>query len=226
VAALPETSSPHDRWFYTAAATVLVAVIGAGFVPSFYARAAFFPGSPLSPVAWLHGIAGTLWLVLFLVQTWLVALGRRDWHRWLGRVGVVLAPAFVLSGAAVIARVELGHFYDDAWTLAAHAFANGAPTAAFGVLAGAGLWQRRVPARHKRFMLLAAIALLPPGTGRLFGYLGLSYLNVPVYLGVLFVNAIYDLWLRRRPHPVSLLGALALAAIELGTDEWLAAIGS
>ena len=34
-------------------------------------------------------------------------------------------------------------------------------------------------------MLLAAIALLPPGTGRLFGYLGLSSLNVPVYLGVL-----------------------------------------
>jgi hypothetical protein len=75
-------------------------------------------------------------------------------------------------------------------------------------------------------MLLAAIALLPPGTGRLFGHLGLSFLNLPVYYGVMCVNAVYDAIVYRRVHPVSWIGALALAAIEISTDEWLAAIGS
>jgi hypothetical protein len=226
VAATLERSSPQERWFYAVMATLLVAVIGAGFTPTFYARGAFYELPPLSWAALLHGVAGTLWLVLFLLQAWLVVAGRLQWHRALGMAGVVLAPLFVLSGAAVITGVERSHLYDSAATLAAHVYANGAPTAAFGVLALAGLWQRRVPARHKRFMLLAAIALLPPGTGRLFGPLGLSFLNVPVYIGVLFLAPLYDFWQRGRPHAVSLVGAIALTLIELTTDWWLAVIGS
>jgi hypothetical protein len=226
VAVTPESTSPQERWFYAALATLLVIVIGAGFTPTFYARGAFYDLPPLSWAALLHGVAGTLWLLLFLIQAWLVVVGRQRWHRALGLAGVALAPLFVVSGAAVITGVERSHLYDSVMDLAAHVYANGAPTAAFGVLALAGLWQRRVPARHKRFMVLAAIALLPPGTGRLLGPLGLSYLNVPVYLGALLVMPIYDLWQRGRPHAVSWIGAVALAAIELSTDWWLAVIGS
>jgi hypothetical protein len=47
-----------------------------------------------------------------------------------------------------------------------------------------------------------------------------------VYLGALFVMPAYELWQRRRPHAVSLIGAIALTAIELSTDYWLAVIGS
>jgi len=223
---MPEFSSPHDRWFYSGMATLLAGVICAGFVPTFFARGAFFDLPPLPALALLHGIAGTLWLSLLVVQAWLVTADRRDWHRRLGVWGATAAALFVLGGAGVITNVERGHFYDSAATLVAHAYANGAPTVAFGVLVAAGIWQRRVAARHKRFMLLAAIALLPPGTGRLFGYLELSYLNVPVYLCVLFFNALYDALVYRRVHPVSWMGGLALAAIEISTDEWLAAIGS
>ena len=74
-------------------------------------------------------------------------------------------------------------------------------------------------------MLLAAIALLPPGMGRLFGYLDLSFLTVPVYLCVLFFSTLYDAFVYRRVHPVSWSGGLALAAIEVGSDEWLRVVG-
>jgi hypothetical protein len=225
-AAPPEISSRHDRWFYAGMATLLAVVIGAGFTPTFFARGAFSELPPLSWAALLHGLAGTAWLALLVAQAWLIVAGRRDRHRWLGVAGVVLAPLFVVSGIAVIAGVERSHVYDSAMTLAAHVYANGAPVAAFGTLAIAGLMQRRVPARHKRLMLLAAITLLPPGTGRLFGYLGLSFLNVPVYIGALFLNVVYDVMQRRRPHAISLVGAVVLAGIELTTDWWLAAIGS
>ncbi|HVY63867.1 MAG TPA: hypothetical protein VHH11_03515 [Gammaproteobacteria bacterium] len=221
---MPNFSSPHDRWFFSGMATLLVAVIFAGFVPSFFLRDAALP--PLTTAQLLHGVAGTAWLLVFAVQAWLVTAGRRDWHRRLGVLGAVIGALFVLSGVAVIAAVERGHVFDTLGTFAAHAYANGAPTAAFGALVAAGVWQRRAPARHKRFMLLAGIALLPPGTGRLFGHLGLASWNVPVYLCVLFVNALYDVCVWRRPHPVSLAGAIALAAIELSTDWWLDALGA
>jgi hypothetical protein len=217
-------ASRNDRWFYSGMATLLAAVIFAGFVPSFFVRGADLP--PLSVAALVHGVAGTAWLALLVIQTWLVGADRRDVHRRLGVLGGVFAAAFVLSAAAVIANVERSHAYDSAGTLAAHAYANGAPTLAFGALVALGLWQRGAPARHKRFMLLAAVALLPPGTGRLFGHFGLAFLNLPVYYGVMLVNVVYDAAVYRRVHPVSWLGALALAAIELSTDEWLAAIGS
>jgi hypothetical protein len=223
---MPETSSRQDRMFYAGFATSLAGVIVAGFVPTFFARGAFSELPPLSTAALLHGLAGTAWLALLVAQAWLVVAGRRDWHRRLGVVGVLLAPLFVVSGIAVIAGVERSHVYDSTMILAAHVYANGAPVAAFGTLAIVGLWQRRVPARHKRLMLLAAVTLLPPGTGRLFGYLGLSSLNVPVYIGALFLSPAYDVWRRRRPHAVSLGGAVVLAAIELSTDWWLAAVGS
>jgi hypothetical protein len=223
---MPAFSSPPDRWFYSGMATLLAGVILAGFVPTFFARAAFPDLPPLSTTALLHGMAGTLWLVLFVAQVWLVTADRRDWHRRLGVLAAVLAALFVLGAAGVITNVERTHLYDSAGTLAAHAYANGAPTVAFGALVAAGISQRRVAARHKRFMLLAAIALLPPGTGRLFGYLGLSFLNVPVYLGVLFFNTLYDAVVYRRVHPVSWMGGLALVAIEISTDWWLEAIGS
>ena len=221
---MPGFSSSNDRWFYSGIATLLASVIFAGFVPTFFARAADLP--PLPIAALVHGVAGTSWLVLFVIQAWLVAADRREVHRRFGVLGAAFAVVFVLSAGGVIANVERGHAYDTAGTLAAHAFANGAPTAAFGLLVALGLWQRRTPARHKRFMLLAAIALLPPGTGRLFGHLGVSSWNVPVYFGALFLNAAYDAIVYRRVHPISWIGALVLVAIEIGTDRWLDAIGS
>ncbi len=223
---MPGFSSAHDRWFYSGMATLLASVIFAGFVPTFFARGEFFDLPPLPTLALLHGSAGTMWLVLLVTQAWLVAADRRDLHRRLGVLGAVLAALFVITAAGLITNVERGHLYDSVGTLAAHAYANGAPTVAFGVLVAAGVSQRRVAARHKRFMLLAAIALLPPATGRLFGYLDVSFLNVPVYLCVLFFNTLYDAFVYRRVHRVSWIGGLALAAIELSTDAWLQAIGS
>src|SRR4051812_3401132 len=105
-------SSPNDRWFYSGMATLLAAVIFAGFVPTFFARGAFADLPPLPALSLLHGMAGTLWLVLFLAQAWLVTANRRDWHRQLGVLGAVLAALFVASAAGVITQVERGHVYD------------------------------------------------------------------------------------------------------------------
>ena len=223
---MSEHSPSHDRKFFGAMAALLVVLIVAGFAPTFFVRGAFGDLPPLPSAVQLHGRLGALWVALYAGQTCLVAAGRLAWHRRLGGVGALVAAAFVVSGALVIRAFELSHFEESAATLAAHVFTNGAPLTAFAVFVGAGVVQRRVAARHKRFMLLAAVVLLPAAISRLFGPFGLASLNFPIYACIAFAAVAYDLCLRRRPHPVSLYGAIALVALDLTTTWWLEQVGS
>jgi hypothetical protein len=207
-------------------ALALAMLIAAGFTPTFFARSRLEGAAPLALPVLLHGLCGTTWVALFGVQTGLVAARRLGWHRRIGWAVALVSAAFVASGVAVTTALEQSHAAEPAAWRAAHWFTNGAPTAAFALLVAAGLWQRRDAARHKRFMLLAAVVLLPPAIGRLFGQLNLSELNLAAYASLAFANAAYDWIVYGRPHMVSLLGALALVAIDLTTAAWLAAVGS
>jgi hypothetical protein len=216
----------HDGKFYPAMATVIALLVFAGFTPSFYARGSAYDAPPLAVPLLLHGAAGTLFVLAFAVQAWLIALGRESWHRKLGGAGAVLAALFVLSGVGVTVNLEHGHVGESSRVLAAHVWTNAAPLAAFSLLIAAGLWQRRVSERHKRLMLLAAVVLLPPATGRLFGALDLAWLNLPLYACAAAANAVYDVVTRGRPHVLSVIPAAALVAIDVTTTWWLAAVGS
>ena len=104
----------------------------------------------------------------------------------------------------------------------------------FGIFAGAGLACRTRPAVHKRFMLLATIAMLPPAMGRAMGRLfGMAHPALLFGAVVFFILAIvmYDRRRLGRVHPVTLWGGLALmmsfpARLALGkTDLWLTFAG-
>jgi hypothetical protein len=98
----------------------------------------------------------------------------------------------------------------------------------FAILVGLGLCYRGRPDAHKRLMLLATLALLPPALGRIRI---LHAVGPQAFFGVtiLFIVAVvaYDCRTRRRVHAVSLWGGLFLALsfpgrIALGhTDAWL-----
>jgi len=221
---MPEPTPAADHKFYPAMATLIAVVVFVGFTPSFYSRP--FEVAPLALPAVLHGVAGTLFVLTFTVQSWLVALGRTQWHRKLGVAGGVLAAVFLASGIGVTLNLELEHIIEPERMFAAHVWTNAAPLAAFAVLVATGLAQRRVPARHKRLMLLAAVVLLPPATGRLFAPLDLAWLNLPVYACAAGANAVYDVIVRGRPHVFSLGPAVLLVAIDITTTFWLAAVGS
>ncbi len=213
-----------DRAFYAGMALVLAVVMFAGFAPTFFARGLFFAAPPLSAAVRAHGILGTAWIVLFAMQTLLVASGRERVHRRLGAAGALLAIAMLAQGAVVIAGFERGHTGESTRALAVHLFANGAPLALFGAFSIAALVLRHHAAVHKRLMLLAAVVLLPPATGRLFGYLDAAWLASPTYAVAAFANAAYDALTRRRVHPVSLWGGVLLVAVDLATTGMLAAL--
>jgi uncharacterized membrane protein len=221
----------RDRWFFTGMATAVIATVVAGFAPTYYLKPLF--ATPALPLSFhLHGALFTGWVLLFVAQTSLVAANRTDLHRRLGVVGAVLAVAMVVSGATLaigsarMARPALGVL-----ARASPLFVLVIPLASvvvFTILVGFGLYYRRRANAHKRCMLLATIALLPPALSRMqvLNAVGpLAFFGVTV----LFIAALvaYDYSTRRRVHAVSLWGGLFLALsfpgrIALGhTDAWL-----
>ncbi len=118
----------------------------------------------------LHAVAGSLWLALLIAQPAAVHARRFAMHRVLGRISYVLAAVFAIAG------VLLSHYrltsMDDA-TFAAEGFAHYVPfysTVVFVLAYGLGLWYRRVPAAHGRFMLCTAIPLIDPVLGRVLAF--------------------------------------------------------
>lgn len=203
-----ETAAPRSaRWFYVGISVAVLGTIGAGFGPSFYVRPA--TTTALAPRVVAHGILFSGWVLLFLVQTALVASGQTKVHR---RLGVAAA------GLAVIMLVTAPSM---AVALARRGLPPGQPLEfllviltdllLFGVFVGAGIYNRRRSETHKRFMVLAMVSLLPPGISR--WPIAVKH-PVPVVLGVmlLFLAAapIGDLLARRRLDGVSLWGGLAV----------------
>ena len=218
-------------WFFTGMALAVVATVAAGFAPTYYLKP-LVTSPALPPLIHLHGALFTAWVLLFLAQTSLVAAKRTDLHKRLGIGGAVLATAMVVSGTVVaIASARASRPALGALAGAPPLFVLVIPLASvvvFTILVGLGLYYRRRAETHKRLMLLATIALLPPALGRIQV---LNAVGPQAFFGitVLFIVVVvaYDYWTRRRVHAVSLWGGLLLALsfparIALGhTGAWL-----
>jgi hypothetical protein len=213
---------PHvveGHTFYIAHAALQFLVLVAGFAPSFFLRPWFFP-DPLPPHLLLHGLFGTAWFVLLLTQATLAARGRFDLHRRLGWSSAVLATLTVVT--TVIAALALApRLAEQGVDVAAaqHSSQVARDTLsvlAFALLLALGLGLRRRSAAHKRLMLLASIALLPPAIVRLLNWPLLADLPlVPAGFALLLVLILlipaHDLLTRGRIHPASLAGLTYVA---------------
>jgi hypothetical protein len=162
----------RERRFYSRMAIALVVLMFLGFAPSFYLKdvvpAYPRPNPTLPPSVILHGSLFTLWMLAFVVQTQLVAAGRRDIHMKLGKAGMVLAVALIplmyLTAVWQVARANQPPMTDPAtWTIV--------PLSVifpYAFLVWTGWSRRREPQWHKRAMLSASIlVVMGPAIGRL-----------------------------------------------------------
>lgn len=205
----------------------LALLVVIGFAQTWFLKSLF--DTPVLPLmVHLHGLVMSAWVVLFVLQTRLVAAHRVDLHRRLGIVGAVLLVLVPVMGViTAIHAARLGH-------------SPGPPPLvflsvplfnilAFSVLAGSGLALRRRSDWHRRLMLAATLNFLPPATGRI----ALQYThlpNLPVAFGsvdvILLACVVYDTVRNRRLHPAFVLGlavTLAWQAAVLGfgrTPQW------
>lgn len=93
--------NPPSRLYWNAALALAVLVL-AGFARSYYLRA-LLPARHLTPLAHVHGILMTGWIVLFATQALLISKRRVAVHRWLGTAGAALAAVILIVGSLVAA---------------------------------------------------------------------------------------------------------------------------
>ena len=232
----PATTLPgadYDRFFYTGMAIVMALTVFIGFAPTFYLRTFFgSPVSPtgavtLSPLAQVHGAVFSLWVVLFIVQTALVANRRVAVHRTLGYAGAGLAALMVILGSLTAiraaARGSAPPGMDSRTFLAIPAF----DMVLFAGFIIAAMRARRDKEKHKRLMLMAYISIIVAAVARIPGVLPLG---PPGFFGFtaifILIGIAYDWYSRRRIHPVYLWGggifvlSVPLRLMIAGTAPW------
>jgi hypothetical protein len=222
-----------ERRFYTGLALTMFAAVFLGFARSFFLRP-WFPDTPAPTerIFYVHGAAFTAWCVLLVVQPALVAIGRTDLHRRIGRLGALLAVAMVslgTVGALTAARRPTGFIgvpVPPLQFLIVPLF----DMALFATFVAVAIAKRRDAQSHKRLMLLASVNLLAAGIAR--WPFAVMAAGPPAYFGLadLFIVALgtWDLASRGRLHAATLWGGLAIVASQLlrlvlsGTEGWLA----
>lgn len=204
------SSLASERRFFLGITAVIIAAILAGFAPTWFLRPWLYRPVmlPFTPLVWLHGLLFTGWAALFMTQVGLVSAGRLDVHRRLGMLGFVLAIAMAVVGTLAalhgVARASGPPGIPPLSFLAVPLLS----VPAFAGLILTGLHFRRRPDVHKRLMLLAMIAFLPPAIGRMPIFAGpLGALVIPT----LFILALlaWDVKSRGRVHKATIWGGLA-----------------
>jgi hypothetical protein len=207
-----------DRPFFMGVAIAIAVLVFAGFARTFYLHGLFGVPAPATFMSF-HGALMSGWILLFLVQTWLVSALRVRWHRTLGVFGACYAALVVVVGCTATliasAREVRAHspFVSSQLDVLALELTQ---MLLFACLVGAAVRFRNRHDWHKRLMLLATLCILPNAVVRLSLLTSSELLSqniVLLTLWALLVVAVIalDAFRRRRLHPAfGFVGAAVL----------------
>lgn len=166
-------SRTRAQWFYLGAAFIMLTAVLVGF-RQFFLQGRAASGRELTPEirTWVivHGISMVGWVLVFLVQSFLIAAKRRRAHIRLGSIAAVLAAFIFISGLWFnLASFRLAPQEFILWALTMKQFMLiGFYTlfmfAAFTVV---GIISRKRPEIHRPMMLLATLSTMAPAIARI-----------------------------------------------------------
>ena len=221
----------RDDVFFLAMATVALLVVFIGFAPTYFLAGLLRAPLP-NALVHIHGAAFTVWILLFLAQIFLVASGRVQMHRRLGRAGMGLAFVMVILGILTasdrLARHTAhptGETVEDVRAFYAIPLADIILFSTFVYLA---YRNRGLPTVHKRLMLFATFSLLDAGFDRwpVFDPYPLALVNVVCFVPLVLAMLAYDWWSTGKAQRVTLasstflLGAQQLRHVVGDTSAW------
>ncbi|HEY4210643.1 MAG TPA: hypothetical protein VGM84_04130 [Steroidobacteraceae bacterium] len=213
---LGKATSGTRRSFFFIAHAVLLVIVLLGFSPSFYLRAAFHHTTQLPSLLYAHGTALTVWFLLTVAQGWLIRTQRHRLHRLLGYVAATYAVVVIVLGT--LANLMLISEIDspaDGENIVV--WGNFFTLVMFATFVSLAVLFRKNPEAHKRLMLVASLSIVGPALARLPRW--------PVFAGgleagrnyaiagllIMFASLItYDVIVRKKPHPASWGGMVAI----------------
>jgi hypothetical protein len=214
------------KYFFVFIGLLSLIYVLAGFTPTYFAPLA--AGSfKAKPVYHVHGIMYMLWIVLIISQPLLIRFKLTHLHKKIGYAGFALAVGmFVIGLVMAFVSNQLALERGAGNTTLAFLIVPLTDMLLFGTFIALAMLNLRNSEMHKRLILLATLSILPAAFGRIIGIYGL---NVPLGLilqeSILILGIAYDLYTRRKIHPVYLYGGAAVLIIHLtrfplGETEW------
>jgi hypothetical protein len=202
--------------FFFVAHVALLLVVLVGFAPSFFLRAAFHHTRQLPTILYAHGAVLTVWFAVTVVQGWMIRTQRQRLHQWLGYFAMGYAVIVILFGT--VANLMMNSEIDSPESAEnIVVWGNFFTLMMFAVFVTLAFVFRRKPQAHKRLMLLASMSIVGPALARFPRWpifaggpeAGRNY----AIAGLLTMFALllaYDVVVRRKPHPASWVGMVAI----------------
>lgn len=214
---------PRKRLFVWGAAVALTVVL-LGFARTYYLKG-FFEDRGLSTLVHLHGLVMTLWFGTLLAQVLLVETGNVATHRRVGIFGVLVAVMVLVVGTTTALAAARNGVTPGPPPLVFLAVPLG-DMVVFATLIALGVAYRKRGDFHKRYMLMASLAILTAAIARLPVPGGLpAFFALTDLIIIGFVIA--DTVSARRLHPAFAIGLAIVIASQVGrfllagTQEWL-----
>lgn len=203
----------RERIFFAIMTFLMVGTILLGF------RASYFPlgerpAALANTAIILHATVFTLFLLLFAVQTTLVAAHRVRWHMklglWLYGIAALMFPLGLLAAIDELRRdVAINRYPLPGIDGRTFSIISVTGISCFALLMAWSYLQRRHPDAHKRLALYAVLAMMNAGTDRWpWQAWGISESwSWWVFTALLLLPAVYDLIGLRRIHWVTMFSA-------------------
>jgi len=162
----------------------------------------------------IHGAIFVSWILLLIVQNFLVAARKVKWHMTLGVLGLVLPPLMVVFGVLTL----FDSIRRNATGLPPQLLLVGdsEELILFAILIAWAMIVRRKPAAHKRLMILGTMAILGPAINR---WPFPDAIRLPATLALTLVLPLivvaYDLWSMRRVQRETLIGTSLIVVVAL-----------
>jgi hypothetical protein len=147
-------------------ALALLAVV-VGFFPSYFGRL-----GQTDALHHLHGITATIWMVMLVGQSWLARVRKISLHRLVGKISLVIAPLFVVSGLLMVRAMLMSESGFNRAFGVRLAFVDILTVVGFGAAYALAIYHRREIALHARYMAVTAVLALPPALARALGHWG------------------------------------------------------
>lgn len=172
-----------DRWIFVLMATLLLATVLTGFIPSSIEKVAAVQSGERAPflsVLHVHAALMGSWILLLLTQASLIANNNRALHQKLGMASMVLVPAIVIAGFVLVPQN-----FKIVWALDPANFPTGLVAAQKEIISNIALAQIRIgilfpvfvalalyfrkkdSGTHKRLMILATVMPIPAALDRI-----------------------------------------------------------
>jgi hypothetical protein len=161
------------------------------------------------PIIAVHGASILLWYILFVYQARLVGIKNIQRHKKMGQMSFALTVVIIISG------ITIGATNYQVMKMSGMLLANVVFIFCFGVLYSFAIKYRFKPDVHKRLMLLASIAMLPPAISRIAAVFGLDYMVMgrPFLLLFFLALIIYDYRKTKKVQKSTIIGIVFIILV-------------